>query len=166
MAERHARHAGDIGDGRAVEREPVVLGELRFHQSENSLGLLAGRVSIELETEFIVEPRVIRPARDLVLGHHEPLDDASHGHRIGWKPLLAAIFPREIDEDRLGIPQDDVAVFEDRDFAERVLFDQRALLMRAGEKIDWSDVELEPEQRAEQPDLVAIARQFEIVELN
>ena len=57
---------------------------------------------------------------------------------------------------RLRIAQNDLAVFEDRDIAEGVLIDQRALLMRAVEKIDRREVELQAKKRAKQTDLVAV----------
>src|SRR5262249_26938703 len=93
----------------------------------------------------------------------QPGDDLSHRRRVERQPVLAAVFPREIDQDRLRVAQGDVAVLEDRDLAERVLVAEGALLVGAGEKIDGLDLDRQSEQRAEQANLVAIPRQFEVV---
>ncbi|ODR99768.1 hypothetical protein AUC69_09205 [Methyloceanibacter superfactus] len=165
VTERDIGHAGDVGDGRAIAREPVVLLQMRFEQTLNAGGVLAGALDIDGVTELVVQPGIARSARDLVLGDHEPAHDFGHGDGIGRQPVLAAEFPGEVDEDGLGIPQDHVAVLEDGDVAVGVHVDERTLLVGTGHEVDRHEVELQSEQRAEEPDLVAIPRRLEVVQL-
>ncbi len=47
-------HAGDVGDRRAAERQPVVPLEMRFDESQDALSLLAGAGDVELDGELVV----------------------------------------------------------------------------------------------------------------
>ncbi len=114
---------------------------MRLHQFENARRLLARCTGIELDAELIVQAGVTGSARDLVLGHRQPLYDVGHRRRLGGQPSFAAPLARQVDEDRLAIAQHDVAVDKDGNLAKPVQIDQRALLVRAGEKVDRDDLQ-------------------------
>jgi hypothetical protein len=78
--------------------------------------------------------------RYFVFRNHQPLRHLSQGSRIKGKPGFAAELAREIDQYRLAIAKNDVAVLEDWNLAERIEVGDWRHFVRAGQKIDGRDL--------------------------
>jgi hypothetical protein len=148
VAEGDVGHAGDVGDRRTAERQPIVVLQVLIHQPENSCCVLTGFNDVELISELVVKPRLARAALDLVFGDHQPVGDPREGQGIERQPRLVPPFARDVYEDRLAVAENDVAILEDRNFAEWIEVDERAFLMGARQKIDGHDFERHAKERA------------------
>ena len=125
--------------------------------SKNVHRLAAREIDIELEAELVVQPRIVGPPSDLVLGHHQPRRYEREPRGIRRQPPFAAPLPRHVDEDRLTIAQHHGTVFENGKLAKGIEVDERRLLVRAFEKIHGDGIERHAEQRCQQTHFVAVA---------
>ena len=169
-AERDRGEEDKVGKCRVVADEPgraLVLapGHVVVHDAEGlARRLLHGRV-VGREIEHVVETRR-RRRRQLAGREEEPHHHLAERGRIARQPAAASVIClREVGKDRLRIAENQIAVDEHRQLAERIeLAERRLAMLEAGEEVHRHPRVVELEEGEEQADLVAARRQLEVVE--
>ncbi len=151
---------------RAPANQPVAIGKMSFESLQQDMRAGDHVIRIELGTEHGDQPRRARAKREISGRNRQPALHGRGAAGILRQPVGPAELGREINQDRVGISDDDAVVVQHRHLAERIEGEEFRPLVRTRLEVNLDQLVRNSEQGDEQARAMRMARERKMIELH